>query len=639
MQDPSRDIALYGTDEQVPPPRNLRAGMLTAELEAGNLRYIRWNDAEVLRAVSFIVRDRDWGTWAPVISDLKVAEDRERFAITFHAVAGDAERFSFDAQIEGRADGTLTFRCVGVSDTGFETNRTGFVILHPIDGIAGTPVTIRHTDGKEVSGNFPEIIDPVQPMIDLRALSHTTPGGLKVEVLMEGDTFEMEDQRNWSDASFKTYVRPLSRPWPYRIDPDEQIQQTITVTVSGTSRGKTSKQAIQLAVGPSMGRVPPLGLGLRPEDKAATRGAMTLLRDLGPAHLILHHDPRAGHDRASLSEMLDIARDMNADPWLEAVIVATDDTGAAAEVAALGRMAASLGNPFTTVLVSPASDLKCTLPGSEWPPAPDAATLYDATRGAFPDARIGGGMFSYFTELNRKRPPTGHLDVMTFTTSPLVHAGDDRSVMETREAYPAITASATRIADGTSWAVGPSAIGVRDNPYGASAKDNPANIRQAMNRNDPRQRGLLGAAWALGYFSGFAAGGASAIALGGCTGAFGAVAVSTDDPQPWFETEGIVYPVFHVLRGLARLVGADMRALDLPANGQVCGLAAGSEIWLANTGADPVCISIPPGALAITLDAASFATASSEPGFMNIPGTVSGTLRLDSFAVARVITP
>ena len=27
---------------------------------------------------------------------------------------------------------------------------------------------------------------------------------------MEGDTFEMEDQRNWSDASYKTYVRPLA---------------------------------------------------------------------------------------------------------------------------------------------------------------------------------------------------------------------------------------------------------------------------------------------------------------------------------------------------------------------------------------------------------------------------------------------
>ena len=34
---------------------------------------------------------------------------------------------------------------------------------------------------------------------------------------MEGDTFEMEDQRNWTDASYKTYVRPLALPWPYTL--------------------------------------------------------------------------------------------------------------------------------------------------------------------------------------------------------------------------------------------------------------------------------------------------------------------------------------------------------------------------------------------------------------------------------------
>ena len=34
---PSRTIRLFGTDEPVAPPRVLRAGPLTAELDAGNL--------------------------------------------------------------------------------------------------------------------------------------------------------------------------------------------------------------------------------------------------------------------------------------------------------------------------------------------------------------------------------------------------------------------------------------------------------------------------------------------------------------------------------------------------------------------------------------------------------------------------
>ena len=639
MTAPLRSIALYGTDEEPTPPRVLRAGPLSAELEAGNLRYIRWGGEEVLRAVSFIVRDKDWGTYSPTISDLEIQEGDDRFHVTFSAVASDDEQsFAYRAAIEGGADGTLAFHGEGEAEGGFLTNRTGFVILHPIDGVSGAPVAIEHTDGTVVESTFPKIIDPVQPMMDLRALTHTTPGGVRVETRMEGDTYEMEDQRNWTDASYKTYVRPLARPWPYRIEAGERIDQTITVSVRGEPSALASSGTVRIEPGLSLGPVPPLGLGLRPEDTATARDRMDALKALAPAYLVLHHDPRAGHDRKTLAAMLDVAREAGTETWLEAVIEATDDARAAAEVTALGETAAALGSPFTTVLVSPAPDLKCTLPGSEWPKAPDAAKLYDATRAAFPGARIGGGMFSYFTELNRKRPPPAHLDLVSFTTSPMVHAGDDRSVMETREAHPAIAASVTKIAQGRPWAVGPSAIGVRDNPYGEAAKENPGNVRQAMNRNDPRQRALLGAAWALGYFADFAGRGAAGVALGSPTGPFGAIDSPSDDPRPWFSERGGVYPVFHVLRGLARLRGGPMRDLGLSPSGPVCGLAAGNEIWLANTGPDAVAVELGDGSVRVAmLDASGFDVAAGDPNHMDATHDHAGPLELDAYAVARIV--
>ena len=58
----SARVMLFGTEEPVAAPKMLRAGPLTCELEAGNLRYIRVGGKEALRAVSFIVRDKDWGT-------------------------------------------------------------------------------------------------------------------------------------------------------------------------------------------------------------------------------------------------------------------------------------------------------------------------------------------------------------------------------------------------------------------------------------------------------------------------------------------------------------------------------------------------------------------------------------------------
>jgi hypothetical protein len=58
---------------------------------------------------------------------------------------------------------------------------------------------------------------------------------------MEGDTFETEDHRNWTDASFKTYVRPLALPWPYTLKAGEPVRQSVKLTLSGS--GKASRSA------------------------------------------------------------------------------------------------------------------------------------------------------------------------------------------------------------------------------------------------------------------------------------------------------------------------------------------------------------------------------------------------------------
>src|SRR5579883_3013226 len=106
----SLPLRLYGTEEEVEPPRILRAGPLSAELEAGNLRYIRFLGHEMLRAVSYIVRDRNWGTYAPEITGLRVEEDEAGFRVTYAARVGDgAQWFRYEAEITGRPDGSLRF--------------------------------------------------------------------------------------------------------------------------------------------------------------------------------------------------------------------------------------------------------------------------------------------------------------------------------------------------------------------------------------------------------------------------------------------------------------------------------------------------------------------------------------------------
>jgi hypothetical protein len=583
---PSLSIRLFGTDQPVAPARVLKAGPLTAELEAGNLRYIRFSGLEMIRAISFIVRDKNWGTYEPAISDLVVEESGDRFRVAYSAIARDAvQRFAYEAEITGSANGSLRFAAKGRAVTDFLTNRTGFVVLHPAS-VAGTTASVTETTGRTFGTKFPELIDPVQPMMNLRAIAHAFVPGTTVECRMEGDTFEMEDQRNWTDASYKTYVRPLALPWPYTLTSSATLDQSVTLTVSGAPPPRSAGETgVRVALGAEQGATPDLGVGLDPDDAEAALANAERVRAIGLAHIICHHDPRRGHGRETLARAVEVARALGATPWLEAVVAGVD--GFEAEIAALGQTVAALGSPFPVVLVSPASDLKCTLPGSPWPPCPPAVALYRATRRAFPGASVGGGMFSYFTELNRKRPPLAELDFVSFTTSALVHAGDDRSVAETLESLPHIARSVRAIAGGKPYAVGPSGIGMRDNPYGQTTMPNPDNVRQAMNRSDPRQRGLLGAAWSLGYFARFAAGGARHIALGGAVGPFGLLYAPADFPQPWFDKAGGLFPVYHVLRGLARLKGAPMSAVSVSAPQEVQGFAAANELWLANLTGEP----------------------------------------------------
>lgn len=640
---PSLDICYFGTSQPVTPPRILRAGSLTAELEAGNLRYIRFDGVEIMRAISFIVRDKDWGTYEPQILDMEITEDGNVFSVRYRARASDdRQAFSYVAEISGEASGVLTFRGDGMASGDFLTNRTGFVILHPIAGVAGSAAEIEHVDGRIVPTRFPDLIDPVQPMMDLRRLTHWACGGaLRVDCRMEGDTFEMEDQRNWTDASYKTYVRPLALPWPYTLLDGERIGQRIVLSVTGKVSKPPADDAVRIAVLDAVGTVPPLGMGLDPDDQALAEGIADIIEAMGVRHLICLHDPRRGHDAESLERQVGYAKRIGAVPWLEAVITSVE--GFEAEIADLGAKVAALGSPFPVVMVSPAPDMKCTLPGSPWPPTPPAELLYRATHSAFPGARIGGGMFSYFTELNRKRPPLDALDFVSFTTSALVHAGDDRSVAETLQALPAIAASARAIAAPLAYVVGPSAIGMRDNPYGEATKDNPANIRQAMNRYDPRQRGLLGAAWSLGYFSRFAYGGATSIALGSPAGATGVAATESPYPQPWFDEHGGLYPVFHALKGLAGLAGQPLLQLDISRPDAIQGLAVpterGVEIWLANLTDKALPIILSGKTDGVTrLTAAGFAEAAQDRGWLDLSRSQPGRAdQLQPYEILRAI--
>ena len=115
--------------------------------------------------------------------------------------------------IEGREDNSITFTMEGIALESFEKNRIGFCVLHPIDGCAGTNCVIAHSDGSLEQSVFPEQISPDQVFRDIRSMKWMA-NTVHCRLDFEGDIFETEDQRNWTDASYKTYSTPLSASFP-----------------------------------------------------------------------------------------------------------------------------------------------------------------------------------------------------------------------------------------------------------------------------------------------------------------------------------------------------------------------------------------------------------------------------------------
>jgi len=165
-----KSIVLCGTEQPDVVGRVLKAGPMQVEFDNGQLRYLKVHGIEVLRAIGFLVRDENWGTYIPKISALDVDERKDGFSISFHAVCSRrGQEIAYDAAIEGRADGSLAFSATATPKTDFLTARTGFVVLHPLKGVAGQPATAEHVDGKVVESEFPPLVNPVQPEF---ALTH-----------------------------------------------------------------------------------------------------------------------------------------------------------------------------------------------------------------------------------------------------------------------------------------------------------------------------------------------------------------------------------------------------------------------------------------------------------------------------------
>jgi len=558
----SEVIRLYGTLEPPAISDSITIGQLSFTLEEGALRHIRVGGIEIIRCIAFLVRDRDWGTLTPRLSLLSSESTDTSFSLHLEAeFETPTATLNVSIFVEAVQD-KLTMRAEGIPKGIFETNRAGFTVLHPAR-LAGRPVSVTHSDSSIEASTFPFLIDPWQPFKDIKAITHFADG-LAVDCTFTGDTFEMEDQRQWGDASYKTYVRPLALPWPYTLSQSQPLAQSVSISWHRTNK-RQSKSNDTYLIGGAL--FPETAILLTPKDAVRLIKHPADIKQVSPQRLLCNVDTTTG----AIVEYFEAYAKLQAmmpNFLYDLELICGFEDPPALELVQLRVAMDAAGFKPESVMLCPAVDRISTPPGSDWPKCPPLEEIHGASANIFSDLVRGGGMATFFPELNRKRPPLEKLDFVSHSLCPTVHASDDLSVMETLEAIPHITRSARAIIGDAEYRIGPSTIAMRHNPYGQRTFPNPDLNRICMADNDPRHGAAFGAAYVIGL--------ATALADSG---------VTVWTPSELYGPRGLSGPITKAISLLASCAGKSVHKATIK-NGLV-DLVIGSLQITANLTSQP----------------------------------------------------
>lgn len=628
--DTDSNVKLFGTDDPQVVLRSVQLGPLSFLYSSEAIRRICWHETELVRAIAWPVRDANWGTFAPVILEETISISDRNFEGHLRFSVGDGA-LECTLRIQASDAGDLQLGLAMTPTKGpFATNRAGFSVLHPIKGIAGAPLHVTHSGGAVEQTEFPLQISPGQPVFDIQELRYGLDGRQVVLAFSEA-IFEMEDQRNWSDASYKTYCGPLVFPFTYEIS--DTKSQSISIMLSGDGVGNAEARTGRVVTLQRSSEVAP-DIGLAVEPGWVTDSEAIQLS--GAGHLRVRVGPDAIDE--DFGRLVSDVQAME----LDLELIMSDDIDPAVALRAARDQIRGAGLAPSRIIALRQGYLASHQPNGPWPGGPDPAKVVQAARIAFPEAQIGGGMLTNFTEFNRCQPDPDVCDFVTHANSAIVHAADDLSVSETLEALPQVFESAWAIGHGKPYRLGLVSIGMRSNPYGAAVADNPGQVRRTMARDDPRQRGLFAAAWAVGVLAATQTQHVEALCLAAPEGPFGIAYRRQIYPQAYFDQtpDARYYPIFHVVKAAAAMAGrARLHVSGLPEGVHAYGVEteSGSRIMVANLSPETKTVSLRAKGRTVLMSCTTFTDATTHADWLETaPQQEGNQLILNGFAVAFI---
>ena len=398
----------------------LKTKNLTCQYQNGNLRYVKNGDVEIVRMVYSAVRDGLWLTAKMSVFDEKIEQKDNCFEIKYRAQyrLNDIDYQAF-IRILGQEDDTISFHFEGEAQSDFLRNRIGLCVHHPIRECAGKPVFIENTEGCVSQSAFPKHISPHQPFLNIQKIRWHTEGGIEATLIFEGDIFETEDQRNWTDGSFKTYSTPLSIPFPVAVKKGDKVGQSVVLKVKNAALKTPAKiQNLESEI-----KLPFPKIGFARSDAPLTKTEIALLKQVPFDHYrvecffeknwkkTLRTAFKEAKTLETNIELVVLLNDNFEQYWLDlkGVLEKTNVVKSILWVGEKGQVPPQSACPVGRY------SLNIFIP---------------KVKNAFQDIKIGVGTDAFFAELNRNRPTDTRLDFIAFSLNPQVHLTDNEALIE-----------------------------------------------------------------------------------------------------------------------------------------------------------------------------------------------------------------
>jgi hypothetical protein len=530
---------LHGNHDDNNRKLNLHAGRLSMKYENGNIRRISIGKTEIIRMIYATVRDKEWITILPEISDEIIKSAKDSFTISYKCSykSGDID-FSVRIQIEGKPDSSITLSFEGEALKTFEKNRIGFCVLHPIEEYAGNDCIIIHPDKKREKCRFPSDISPHQPFKDISSMKWVVNGST-CSLDYFGDIFETEDQRNWSDASYKTYCTPLSLTYPAKVEKGEKIIQRIVFSTDPAHIPKTiNNDLITLNVHPEQTtEMPKIGIGRSTRPFPLSASEINILGNLRFDHYridiyLFRPDwytsaESALHEAKELGYQIEFALFLDENKIIqvnEFIDWATEKQANIAVVCLFHK------------------DYRYT---------PDTLTdtVSPILKNALPGIKISSGTNANFAQLNRNRPESAYNDLISYSIHPQEHASDNNTLIENLQAQKYTVESCTKFANGKGIWISPLNIQRRFNAN-IDKYELPVKADGLPAQVDSRLMSLFGACWTTGSLKYLMESEAEGITFFETVGERGIF--QGDYPSRWpsyFQSvEKMIFPLFHIFR-------------------------------------------------------------------------------------------